>query len=185
MKNAFLSFLFSLLLLSSTSQGQTAPSLDKNVPNDLKITLTLGGTIEYQSAYTYIIKSDGTVVLDDYSRNLPTNRALMALRPRPEELKRSERLSAEQLMELVRDFESSDFFSMNERYYGDPTNELTSCVNHAEAKALSFAANGKAKSVSFFLGCNYGDNSPLKSFLQLYEKVSAALRTVKATSVKK
>ena len=73
---------------------------------------------------------------------------------------------------------------MNDRYFGDPFLKEVICTDHAAEKSLSFAGNGKRKSVSFFLGCSYGENSPLRAFLALYDKVSQTLSTVKAAPVK-
>ena len=149
---------------------------------------TLGGTMNFSHYYTYTIHRDGRVTYDDSAsvNALPTGVNYSALlgshKKLPKPPKLADRLKDKQLLALMREFEASDFFEMRDNYsYGDPFLTQQTCVNHAQSKALSITIDGKTKSVSFFLGCSYSDQSPLKAFLALYDKVSEMLSKVKAT----
>ena len=165
---------------------------DNKIPEDLIIKLSLSSTIQFSSEYDLKITSDGKVYLDDRSHNLPsaTNfSALLKLNSgKNKNLKMprlKDKLSKEQIKRIITEFKKSGFFEMNESYYGDPTLKEGTCVNHANTKGLSILANGKTKSVAFFLGCSYGENSPLKSFLNLYEKIDKELSGVKKIKLTK
>lgn len=183
--------LFIVLFHASASISTAqSPARVAAVPNDLVIKLSLGGTIQFSSAYDYTISADGIVRLDDHSHNLPLGRSydqLLLLSPgqaspkppKPPQLK--ERIADQQLLDLIAKFDASGFYDMNDRYYGDPALTEGVCVDHAAEKGLSITQNGKTKTVSFFLGCSYGEASPLKRFLVLYDQVSDSLKGVKVT----
>jgi hypothetical protein len=186
----------SLFLLGFFALQVSAQSFLKNgeIPKDLVIELKLSSTIEFFTHYDMTITADGKVYLEVRS-NLPqpTNFSrLLGIAPgknKPEKLKTpklEDRLSKKQIRKIIGEFEKSGFFAMNEYYEGDP-NPATdgTCVNHAEIKGLSISANGRTKRVAFFLGCTYAENSPLKSFLALYDKISKELSGVKKIDSKK
>lgn len=155
-------------------------------PGDLMIKLTLGGTQQFQSAYTYTIRMDGTVTFEDRSHSLPVRPEYpLALTPRQTEPERALRLTDEQLNSLVDAFADAEFYSMQDSYYGEPDADgRVLCVNHAQSKALSITANGRTKEVSFFPGCDYTDKTPVKAFLSLYDNVSGMIAKVRAEPVK-
>lgn len=177
------------IILNSHAAAQVAVR-SADIPADLVINLSLGGTVQFSSQYTYSIFADGIVRLADRSNYLPRTASLdnlLLLRPgqkppkprKPPELR--ERIPEKLLLDLIVEFDHSGFYQMNDRYYGDPDLKEGSCTDHADEKGLSITMNGKTKSVSFFLGCSYGQNSPLKRFLVLYDEVSKALKGVKVT----
>ncbi len=179
-------FLFGIIFFCAAISQITAQSVLKGdkIPEDLVIKLTLSSTIEYSSQYELKITPDGKVYLRDYSRNLPSGKNFPGLlniekNKKTKTPKLKDKLSKKQIRQIISEFEKSGFFEMNEFYHGDPALKEGSCVNHAYTKALSISANGKTKSVAFFLGCSYGENSPLKSFLNLYDKIDKELRGVK------
>ena len=177
---------FSIFLFLAVASPMIAQTIlkDGKIPKDLVITLSLEGTTQFSTHYTYKITTDGKVFYEEQS-NLPPQESFADLlnvndksrKVRKPKLKN--KLSKEQIKSIILEFEKAGFFEMNESYYGDPTLKEVSCVNHAEKKGLSITANGKTKSVAFFLGCSYGENSPLKSFLNLYDKIGKELSNVK------
>jgi hypothetical protein len=177
-----------ILFLSLSSVSQTLLQNNK-LPKDLQISLDVTGTVQFANYYRYSIEANGAVSMEYTSRGLPVtkgfNYLLIPLGEKPKKVivptppKKKEKLSRNQLKELVRAFESSGFFSMNDSYYGDPTTVNGMCTNHADAKALSITANGKTKRVYFFLGCTYSENTPLKNFLEHFDKVQRVLKDVK------
>ncbi|MEQ1644273.1 MAG: hypothetical protein ABL959_12570 [Pyrinomonadaceae bacterium] len=173
------------LLLATILIGFSQAHAQKaNPPADLRITQTLGGTERFGRYYEYVIRTDGRVTFDDRNRALPLHPTSSTAISPPKKPKRAKRLTDKQLMSLVREFEISGFFEMRDNYsYGDPTLTLQTCINHAEQKSLSITANGKTKSVTFFLGCSFSEKSPLKAFLALYDKVSQALSTVEPSAL--
>ncbi len=182
----YLAFTLTLIsILALQISAQSLPIKGK-IPNDLIIKLSLSSTIEYSSEYDLKITSDGKIYLTDRSHNLPSGTSFSTLlgltsgknkKSKPPKLK--DKLSKKQIKQILNEFEKSGFFEMNESYYGDLTLKEGSCVNHAYTKGLSISMNGKTKSVAFFLGCSYGENSPLKSFLNLYDKIDKAISGVK------
>ncbi len=188
-------FLFGIIIFFTTFSQMLAQSIlkDNKIPEDLIIKLTLSSTIQFSSEYDLKITSDGKVYLDERSHNLPgTNfSALLRLNSGKNKTKQlkvpklKDKLSKRQIKKIVSEFEKSGFFEMNESYYGDPTLKEGTCVNHAYTKGLSILANGKTKNVAFFLGCSYGENSPLKSFLNLYAKIDEELSGVKKIKLMK
>lgn len=197
----FIFLVLGTLLLETKGQTGTTQS---PVPKDLEITLSLGGTIQFSTHYTYRIASDGSVLLEYQHYGLPISPRFETLlklengepvrqeKPKTTPPKKPKRLSQDQLKILLNKFETSGFFSMADRYsygealiryHGDSSIRKTTCVNHAEEKSLSIVANGRKKSVSFFLGCTYGEMSPLKDFLSLYDSVSKAMKNVEVKTV--
>jgi hypothetical protein len=169
---------------------------DGTIPEDLVITLSLGGTIQFSVHYTYRITADGKVYYDELQSlpvvRLPDNvlnmkigsaKPTKAARTKPPKL--ADRLSKEQIKRMISAFESSGFVEMDDRNEGDKTLKEIMCLNHAEAKELSITANGKTKRVYFFLGCQYGERSPLKNFLSLYDQIRKELSGVKKIETKK
>ncbi|HEX8399034.1 MAG TPA: hypothetical protein VF644_16480 [Pyrinomonadaceae bacterium] len=178
-------FYFIALALPISSQSILK---DGKIPKDLFIVLSLSSTIQFSSEYDYKITSDGKAFFEDRSHNLPANPnsgALLHSKNKVKNPKLRERLSQRQLSQLIRDFEKSGFFEMNEYYQGDPGFKEGVCINHAQRKGLSISANGKTKSVAFFLGCGYGEKSPLHSFLNLYNKIEKELQNVKKEKLEK
>ena len=183
-------FLFGIVIFLAAYCQMSAQSIltDSKIPKDLIIKLTLSSTIQFSSEYDLKIVADGTVYLEDRSHNLPLGPNLSTLliinsgknkTERPKVPKLKDKLSEKQIRQIISEFKKSGFFEMNESYYGDPTLKEGTCVNHAYTKVLSISANGKTKSVAFFLGCSYGENLPLKSFLKLYDKIDKELSGVK------
>lgn len=189
--------LIAALVVLGSAFVTNAQSLLKNgkVPKDLAITLSMSGTIQFAPHYTYTITSDGRVFYDLQQMGLPTPNAsgvkLAKLKskdgkvtkvkydvPKPPKLK--EKLSQKQLKEIIRGFEESGFFLITDANKFDPALTETTLIDHAQTKALSIAANGKIKNVEFFMGGNYGENSPVHNFLKLYDKIRAELNTVRA-----
>lgn len=185
---------FALTLIGILALQVSAQSLliKGKIPNDLIIKLSLSSTMEYSSEYDLKITADGKVYLTDRSHNLPSGTNFSTLlgltsgKNKKSKLpKLKDKLSKKQIKQILYEFEKSDFFLMNELYYGDPTLKEASCVNHAYTKGLSISTNGKTKNVAFFLGCSYGENSPLKSFLNLYDKIDKAISGVKKITLMK
>ncbi len=179
-------------VLGASVHGQEL--LEKNkIPGDFKVILDVTGTIQFANYYRYSISADGVVIFEYTSRGLPIERRYnLELIPLGEKPKRSKvpkppkkkkNLSKNQLREIVRVLESSGFFLMKDSYYGDPSATNGTCVNHADAKALSITANGKTKRVYFFLGCSYGDGHELKNFLALFEKIQRMISAVNIREV--
>ncbi len=175
-----------LVLCLSISLSATAQTATKNgrIPKDLVITLDLGGTTQYANYYSYKIVSDGKVFYKERSNALPAQKPFSELlrlkgqkNPKKPELR--EKLSKRQIAQIINEFEKSGFYEMEDYYYGDKTLENGTCVNHALEKGLSVSINGKTKKVAFFLGCSYGEDSPLKSFLILYDKIEKELSGVR------
>lgn len=162
---------------------------EDEIPKDLVIKLSFSSTARYSPEYDVIITADGKVYLEYRSEGLPLARNFSDLSKnkskKVEAPRLEDRLSKKQIKEIIGEFEKSGFFGMNESYYGDPNLELQTCVNHSDTKALSVSANGKTKKVAFYLGCNYGEESPLKSFLALYDKIDKKLSGVKKIDLKK
>lgn len=178
-----------IFFLFALGSQVAAQSIFKNgdIPNDLVITLNLSSTSQFASEYDYKITSDGRVFFEDRSHNLPAYPSFGALLKK-NKLKKptlKDKLSKRQLRDIVREFENSGFFEMNEYYRGDPNLTEATCINHADIKGLSVSANGKIKKVVFFLGCGYGEKSPFHRFLNLYNKVDAVLKGVKAEKPEK
>jgi hypothetical protein len=165
---------------------------DSRISKDLVIKLSFSNTVQFSAEYDLKITSDGKVYLADRSHQLPlqTFFNMMLLETngnkpkKPKIPKLKDMLSQKQLKQMILEFEKSGFFKMNESYYGDTNLQENICTNHADTKGLSISANGKTKNVAFFLGCSYGENSPLKSFLSLYDKISKELSGVKKINLK-
>jgi hypothetical protein len=182
-----------LFLLGVILIGFLPASAQKaKLPADLVIKMTRGGTENFSRYYTYTIGPDGRVTYNDSIgfSDLPTgaiNSDLFGNKkpPKlPKQPKLADRLTDKQLLALMREFEASGFFQMrDDSESGDPLLEQQPCLDYPQSKILSITASGKTKSVSFFLGCTYIDESPLKAFLALYDKVSEMLSKVKATKV--
>ena len=157
------------------------------IPKDLIITLGFSSTVRFSDEYDLKITARGKVYLDDRSHRLPVQRnfnpfSLATNGNKPRKIKTPKlknKLSQSALKRLILDIEKAGFFEMKESYYGDPNLRVNTCWNHADTKSLSVSANGKTKKVAFFLGCSYGEASPLKSFLRLYERIDAELSRVK------
>jgi hypothetical protein len=182
--------LLSLLFVSIFGLQMSAQSILKHdkIPKNLVITLSLGGTVQFADYFTYKITSDGKVVYIEQRNGLPTTNNYVYLlkdHKRVKSPKIKENLSKKQLKSIIKEFEVSGFFEMNEYYQGytNSSSEELTCVNHAMSKSVSISINGKSKSVGFFLGCGYSEDSPLKRFLNLYDKVSKELETVKKQKV--
>ena len=186
--------LLSIIFLSAFVSQMPAQSIlkDGKIPKDLVIKLSLSSTIQFAAEYDVKITADGKVYLDDRSRLLPTQNfsdlTFLGINgkkvKKPESPKLKDTLTKNQIQHIILEFEKSGFFEMNKYYEGDPNLKEGVCVNHANIKGLSISANGKTKSVAFFLGCSYGAQSPLKSFLTLYDKISKELRGVKKINLK-
>lgn len=188
--------LFGIIIFFAAFSQMSAqsPLKDNKMPEDLIIKLTLSSTIQFSSAYDLKVTSDGKVYLEDKSHNLPSGTNFSTLlkldsgKNKTEKLKAPKlknKLSKKQIKQIISEFEKFGFFEMNESYYGDPALREGSCVNHADTKGLSISANGKTKNVAFFLGCSYGENSALKSFLNLYDKIDKELSGVKKIKLMK
>lgn len=187
--------LFSIVFFCALVSQISAQSVLKNgtIPKDLVITLSLSSSSQFAYIYDYKITSDGRVFFEDHSRLLPSlnfsNLTLLNINgkklKKPKIPKLKDRISQKQIKRIILEFEKSGFFEMNEYYQGDLTLKEGVCVNHANIKGLSISANGKTKNVAFFLGCSYGENSPLKSFLNLYDKIDKELSGVKKTKLMK
>ena len=174
-------FLFGVLTLQISAQS----ILQKGkIPEDLVITLSLSGTIEFAAHYDYKIDSAGKVFYEERSNLPPLTKFADLLGNKSKKPKLKDKFSKKQIKQIILEFEKSGFFEMNEYYEGDPALIEATCVNHAETKSLSISANGKTKKVGFFLGCSYGEKSPLKSFLSLFDKISGMLQGVKVISMK-
>lgn len=188
MKHIVLSLLFvSFLALHCSAQSILK---DGKIPKDLVIVLRLSSRIQFSQRYECKMTFNGKVSCQDYSTNLPTGRSfseLIGLKPgkykpqKPKTPKLKDKISKKQIKELIAAFEDSGFFEMNDYYEGDPTLTEGTCVNHADTKGLSILTNGRIKIVAFFLGCSYGEKSPLKRFLSLYDKVDKQMQGVKKT----
>jgi hypothetical protein len=182
-KKHLLSLIFVLMLALQMS----AQSLlkDGKIPKDLVITLSLGGTVQYANYYSYKITSDGKIVYTEELNGLPiaSNYGLLLKQLKTPELK--ENLSKKQIKSILKGFESAGFFEMNEYYqgYSDKVGGEVTCVNHAMSKSLSISINNVNKKVGFFLGCSYSENSPLKKFLVLYDKILGHLKNVKKRKI--
>ena len=188
----FLVLFLYVLISASYAQGNAA---NTEVPGDLKITLSVSGTIQIATHYTYTILSDGSISLEYQRQGLPVvhrpplelftlNGKAVKKAPAPPTVpQKKKHLSKTDLESLVRAFETSGFFEMADRYEGDWTVPNATCVNHAEEKGLSITSNGRTKSVSFFMGCAYGEASPLKRFLALYDTVSKAMNNVEVKTI--
>lgn len=165
---------------------------DGKIPGDLVIKLSFSSSIQSSAEYDLKITADGKVYLDDRSHMLPSqtffNPMLLETNgKKPKRLKvpnLKDKFSQKQLKQMILEFEKSGFFEMNESYEGDINLQENICINHANTKGLSILANGKTKKIAFFLGCSYGEKSPLKSFLNLYDKISEELKKVKKTNSK-
>lgn len=156
---------------------------DGKIPGDLVIKLSFSSSIQSSAEYDLKITADGKVYLDDRSHMLPSQTFFNP----PKRLKvpnLKDKFSQKQLKQMILEFEKSGFFEMNESYEGDINLQENICINHANTKGLSILANGKTKKIAFFLGCSYGEKSPLKSFLNLYDKISEELKKVKKTNSK-
>jgi hypothetical protein len=176
-------FIFSLIFVLTFAFQSSAQSLlkDGKIPNDLVIILSLKGTIQFANYYDYKITSDRQVFSQEQINFPVTSSVSLLLNKKPQKLK--DKLSKKQLKRIINEFESSGFFELNDYYENDPTFKDASCSNHALIKSLLISANGKTKKVGFFLGCGVGENSPLKKFLSLYEKIEAELKKVKKQKV--
>ena len=164
----------------------TAQSAIRNgkIPKDLIIMLDLSGTVQYANYYNYRITSDGKVFYKERLNGLPSQKSfsdLLRLKgsKSPKKPKLKEKLSKKQITQIINEFKKTGFYELEDYYHGDKTLENGTCVNHAMEKGLSISINGKTKKVAFFLGCSYGENSPLKRFLILYEKIEKELSGVK------
>lgn len=180
-----------LILIACASVSAASQSIlkDGKIPKDLAITLSLGGTIQFSTQYDLRITADGKVYLENYREGLPVGRSFSELLKTttfvmPKAPKLKEKFSKKQLKAIVSEFETSGFFAMNPYYQGDSEAETNVCINHAEEKGISITANGQTKKVAFFLGCSYGENSPLKKFLALYNFVEIQMRGVRKINSK-
>ena len=176
-----------LFILVPVTWAQGTQEIRK-IPKDLEIRFIQGGTIQFGTYYTCTIRADGRVTIEYQSHGLPTGRRVGDLRlkgqPKPPKLpKKKERLSRTQLIELMNAFDSSGFFAMRDRYWGDPKVDAQACINHAEAKGLSILASGRKKETSFFLGCSYDTVPEFKRFNELFDTISAILSAVRITEV--
>lgn len=189
-------FLFGVIIFFAAFCQMSAQSVLKvnKIPKDLVIKLTLSSAIQFSSEYDLKVTADGTVYLKDRSHNLPKGSDFSSLliknsgknkTGKPKAPKLKAKLSKKQIKQIIGEFKKSGFFRMNEFYYGDPTLKEGTCVNHAYTKALSISTNGETKSVAFFLGCSYGENSPLKSFLKLCDKIDKELSGVRKIKLTK
>lgn len=183
---AFVLILFGVFALQTSAQSFFK---DKQVPKDLVVTLVLSSTIQFSNAYELKITNDGKVFYEDRSTLLPhlnffnvfglktvEGKTLETKSEKKNKLKK--KLSKKQIKRILGEFEKSGFFEMNKYYEGDPTLAQGTCVNHANTKSITITANGETKQVAFFLGCSYGENSPLKSFLSLFDKISGELKDI-------
>lgn len=183
MKNINQIVLVVVLFFALTPQVSAQSMLENGkIPKDLVIKLGFSSTVQFSAEYDFKITADGKVYLENRSHNLPASPSLIALLNSKNEFKipkLKNRLTKIQLRKIIREFEKSGFFEMNEYYQGDLTLKESRCVTHAAIKELSITANGITKRVAFFLGCGYGEDSPLQSFLNLYNKVDSGLKGIK------
>lgn len=181
-----------LLILASTSVGQNIVRKGK-LPKDFQLIVDETGTVQYANYRRYIIRGNGKVTFEYTRQGLPIGRPFSDLilipssgnsstkahRPKTASPVKKEKLSKRQVIRLAQAIDSSTFFEMQDRYYGNPLIEEGSCTNHASANAITVAANGSTKTVYFFLGCTYGDFTPLKRFSQLYDLILKAISSVR------
>jgi hypothetical protein len=179
-------FLFTLVPVarSQNSRGK------QKIPNDLEIRVIHGSTTRFGTNYTYTINSEGFVTVEYRSRGLPTGRSVeqpfrLPGQPEPPKPpKKKKRLTRAELTDLLEAFESSGFFAMRERYWGDPNAVSQTCINHAEEKGLSILTKGIKKETSFYLGCSYETVPEFKKFNELFDTISAALNGVRITETR-
>ena len=161
------------------------------IPDDLEIRLIHAGTIQFDDHYTYTIGADGRVSLEyqqhgrlpvnpSFEDRLKLERKLKPKDPAAEPRKR-ERISRGRLAEIVEAFRAAGFFEMRDRYDGNPVVPNAGCINHAATKGLAITANGRTKTVLFFLGCGYGDMPEYRRFNELLAMLSREIADVKVT----
>jgi hypothetical protein len=171
-----------------------AQSLLKNgkIPNDFEITVTSTDGQKIGTKYFYRITSDGRVFSEDHGHILPWGRSslLIVQDPQNKENRRRQlpvknKLSKNQLKQMIRGFESFGFFGLENSYYGYPDQRNASCSSQGGVTNLSILASGWHKNVSVYFGCPYTERSFLNGFWKIYDKIMISLRGIKFIETKK
>lgn len=179
------------LLLLGSIHPQSPPTAQA-VPSDLVIIIGQNSSAQFSTASECTITADGSVgCFLDLSRALPkVNRSwdmvLKGAKPPPatkQNLKIG--LTPDELANIFSKFSRARFFEMNDSYRGDTGMKEGYCTNHSKTLFISIRANSLTKSVIFDLGCQYGDNSPFKRFMDLYDGIDREIRGVRKTVVTK
>lgn len=179
------SIALSLIFLGTLAFQVSAQLIIKNnkIPKDLVIKLTLSSTIQFSSEYDLKITSDGKVYIEDRSHNLPSGTNFSTLlglnlpsnkTKKPKVPKLKDKLSKKQLKQILAEFEKSGFWKITEN------DQCQTTINHYTTKGISIMLNGKTKKINEInLNCSSNQNSSLKKFLSLYNKIEKELSGVK------
>ena len=140
MKQTFLViFIVALCFLTCSETKAQSPLNNGKIPEDLKITLERLGCLGTCPAYSLVIKADGSVLF---------NRGNFKKR----EGKFEDKITKEQIKQLIGEFEKANFFSLQNSYI----TEKDGCQKYPPdlpAEKISIKINGKRKTVVHYLGC--------------------------------
>ncbi|MGI8642198.1 MAG: hypothetical protein ACR2MG_19885 [Pyrinomonadaceae bacterium] len=156
------------------------------IPDDLSISYktVYGGGAGWRDL---TIKADGRIYEKSYS-NLPSNSNLENLlqsldKPKKSELK--DKLSKEQIKELISEFEKINFSAFTYKVL----NHLDGCsnevvTNHITTKHISIHINNKNMYASVYENCNAKTGTDAAKFEYIFAKIGEMLKNVKITRTK-
>ena len=145
---------------NNSLQNQTE---NKEIPDDLLITLER--TICYGTcpAYKLTVKSDGTVLFEGLNYTNVKGKI-------------EDKISAEKVKQLIKEFQTVDYFNLNGKY------DTQSCfqVTDNPSASTSIRINGKTKSISHYRGCVEGTDDfkkELSNLTELEKKIDEIVET--------
>lgn len=151
------SFLLKIILLSfvgvifiSCSILEKRSLLEKDDRVDFKLSSDTLISIEHTEylgqCYTLVISADGNVILT------PTKYMGYGDPDVPQKVPIKSRITNKQLVQIIREFEKEDFFSLKDTYRMQQTPECSDIFTDGSSKTVSITINGRKKSV-FWENC--------------------------------